>query len=212
MQINWTAVGVVAVVVLGVGGGATHVFDRLGKLEGRVTHLSPESVQKLKEEIAADLERTRRAVAEANESVRGEAERAVDRIAGKLAEAEKVVPAFPDSPPPTRQWCNVGSQRELNQWYGAYEFDIELSVVLAPQAPDRFLSGGYACGSVVGIRSAQRTQTYMFGGYDFNETKTYQCSATGITIPRGSSYRVTRLPDEGKIIAWAELRPSCPRP
>ena len=207
VRVSWPALGVLAAIGIAVVGGAIHVFDRLGKLEGRVSHLSPEAVAELRGRIGEELGNVEGRVDEV-------VTRAGERMEAALLAAEGRISAGRDEGAPMqaggaeRRWCNVEPHRDLNQWYGTYETDVEVAVEILPTRPDILGTGRYSCGSLVALGSPGGAQTFVSGGIDYSAAGSgYKCSVSGVTVPRGSMYRVARL--EGQVVAWWELRASC---
>ena len=111
MRMDWKAGGVVAAVAVALLGWVYHLGSEVGRLEGQLYSLSPESVEKLKAQLAGELDRARSTLDELAVSAETKLAEADEATAASTSETVSA-----STNPPIRQWCSAASRREFGEW------------------------------------------------------------------------------------------------
>ncbi len=204
MRIDWKAGSVLAVIGIAFCGGVYHLGSEVGRLEGQLHSLSPASVEKLKAQLASELNEARNTLDELAENAEEKLAEADEAIATRVAEAVSAT-----TNPPVRQWCSAIGRREFGEWYDGDEHGMELSVTVAPEPTDD--KDIFRCGLAVNVRNPHiyRLITTVGGTNEARYGSAFQCAVTSVTIPRYTEYQVVKV-SGGATLGWLELRPECP--
>ena len=226
---SWTTVaailGTVAAIILGVWAVTEDLFTRIGKLEGQIEQLDPDSIRRSVDQAAGQLKTAQDAIQNSQEAVGSELENQLERARAVISEAtdakidsriaglekrllERLARGDAPTGPEHRRWCDMANWRKPNLWYSSSS-DIELTVQIRQGARQPLAS--HHCDALVVLSVPNsRFNIAVAGAIDppYEHGDAHLCSVTGVTIPSGTGYFVART--EGAIVTeWSELRPSC---